>query len=373
MFACSRRLAVASRTSSGRAPCTAHAGPATGPGLRPVPTTRPSPVPGSDRAMPTGPTISPAISAAARVLTSGRQTSGPGRQPAGSRAQSGRSATVNELCLAGDGSASGHLVRNRRRQRTRRAPSGRGAQHRRSARLGTARRRRRNRADRTFRDVPLQDQVARCRGRPTVGPLRAAVAERRGQYLPAGVAGVRLGKRPTQTGLPEHVSGWLASCRNRAVGCDNRRVQAVVRRARPDDQPVITALVRRARLNPADLHWEQFVIGERDGRAVGVAQLRRHSDGTKELASLVVEPVHASTALRRKWWMPCSPTRPRLYALIDRRFAGHFYRWGFRQVGPGELPRPVTRTYLIGRAVTTPGSLLRWQRIRIVPLLRPAR
>jgi hypothetical protein len=62
-----------------------------------------------------------------------------------------------------------------------------------------------------------------------------------------------------------------------------------------------------------------------------------------------------------------------VYALIDRRFAGHFARWGFRQAGPGELPRPVTRTYLIGRAVTTLGSLLRWQRIRIVPRLRPAR
>ena len=61
-----------------------------------------------------------------------------------------------------------------------------------------------------------------------------------------------------------------------------------------------------------------------------------------------------------------------VYALIDRRFADHFARWGFRQVRPGELPRPVSRTYLIGRAVTTLGSLLRRQRIRIVPLLRPA-
>jgi hypothetical protein len=52
---------------------------------------------------------------------------------------------------------------------------------------------------------------------------------------------------PTQTGLPKHHSGSLASRRNPAVGCDNRRVQAVVRRARPDDRPVITVMVRRAR------------------------------------------------------------------------------------------------------------------------------
>jgi len=124
---------------------------------------------------------------------------------------------VNELCLVGDGSASGHLGRNR--------PSEDEASGVRPRRVippicaaGTARRRRRNRADRTFRDVHLQDQVARCRGRRAGGPLQAAVAERRGQYLPAGVAVVRLGKLPTQAGLPEHVSGWLASCRNRAVG-----------------------------------------------------------------------------------------------------------------------------------------------------------
>ena len=67
-------------------------------------------------------------------------------------------------------------------------------------------------------------------------------------------------------------------------------MQVTVRRARQDDQPVISAMVRRARLNPANLHWDRFVIAERDGRAVGVAQLRRHSDGAIELASLVVEP-----------------------------------------------------------------------------------
>lgn len=116
-------------------------------------------------------------------------------------------------------------------------------------------------------------------------------------------------------------------------------------------------MVRRARLNPAGLHWEQFVIGERDGRAVGVAQLRRHSDGTKELASLVVEPGAREHGIATQMVDALlADETAAVYALIDRRFAGHFARWGFRQVGPGELPRPVTRTYLIGRAVTTPGE-----------------
>jgi amino-acid N-acetyltransferase len=151
-------------------------------------------------------------------------------------------------------------------------------------------------------------------------------------------------------------------------------VQVVVRRARPDDQPVITAMVRRARLNPAGLRWEQFVVGERDGRAVGIAQLRRHSDGAKELASLVVEPGARGQGIATHMvdTLLAGETAA-VYALIDRRFTGHFARWGFRQVGRGDLPSSVSRTYLIGRVVTALGSLLRRQRIRIVPLLRPAR
>ena len=148
----------------------------------------------------------------------------------------------------------------------------------------------------------------------------------------------------------------------------------MVRRARADDQPVITALVRQARLNPADLQWQRFVIAERDGHAVGVAQLRRHSDGSNELASLVVEPAsrghsgatHMVDAL-------LADERGPVYTLIDRRFVHHFVRWRFTPVDPSQLPRSVFRVYRIGRVVTAVGSGLRRQRIRIVPLLRPGR
>jgi amino-acid N-acetyltransferase len=200
------------------------------------------------------------------------------------------------------------------------------------------------------------------------------MAERRGQYLRAGVAGIRPGKRADADGVARARQRVAGEPQEPAVGCDNRRVQAAVRRARPDDQPVITAMVRRVRLNPAGLHWEQFVVGERDGRAVGVAQLRRHPDGTRELGSLAVEPGAREHGIATQMVNALlAGETAAVYALIDRRFAGHFARWGFRQAGPGELPRPVSRTCVIGRAVTTLGSLLRWQRIRIVPLLRPAR
>jgi N-acetylglutamate synthase-like GNAT family acetyltransferase len=155
---------------------------------------------------------------------------------------------------------------------------------------------------------------------------------------------------------------------------DNRRVQITVRRAREEDQPVITAMVRGARLNPSGLDWRRFVVAELDGQTVGVAQLRRYSDGATELASLVVDPdkrghgiaTHMIDALLTGEQEP-------VYTLIDRRFVEHFTRWGFAPVEPSQLPRSVSRGYRIGRVVTAVGSLLRRQRIRIVPLLRPVR
>jgi N-acetylglutamate synthase-like GNAT family acetyltransferase len=155
---------------------------------------------------------------------------------------------------------------------------------------------------------------------------------------------------------------------------DNHLVDVTVRRARKDDQPVITAMVRRARLNPAGLRWERFVIAERDGRAVGLAQLRGHPDGATELASMVVDPECRGRGIAMRLVDALlADERAPVYTLIDRRFADHFARWGFARVDSGQLPRSVLRVYRIGRVVTAVGSVLRRQRIRIVPMVRPAR
>ena len=146
-----------------------------------------------------------------------------------------------------------------------------------------------------------------------------------------------------------------------------------VRRAAVEDQSAISSLVRAARLNPTGLSWPRFVVAEQDGRLVGTAQLRRHPDGALELASLVVEPLArgagVATAMVDALLQPESSA---VYTIIDRRFAGHFARWGFAPVAPVALPRSVRRTLRIGRVVTGVGSALRRSRIRLVPLARPA-
>jgi len=147
-----------------------------------------------------------------------------------------------------------------------------------------------------------------------------------------------------------------------------------VRRATESDQAEITASVRGARLNPRNLHWERFVVAERDGRLVGVAQVRQYADGVRELASLAVHPpvrgLGVGTALVDA--LLAGDDEP-TYAIVDRRYAPHYARWGFGPVSPRALPRSVARVYRIGRIVTAVGSTLRPERIRLIPLHRPGR
>jgi N-acetylglutamate synthase-like GNAT family acetyltransferase len=148
-------------------------------------------------------------------------------------------------------------------------------------------------------------------------------------------------------------------------------VDITVRQASAADEATITAMVRKARLNPRNLQWQRFVVAEHDGRIVGIAQLRLHDDGAAELASLVVEP-----ALRRQGIASrlidalLVDTQAEVYTLIDQRFVNHFNRWKFTVIDPRSLPSSVLRVYRVGRVVTTVASVLRRQPIRIVPLKR---
>lgn len=145
-----------------------------------------------------------------------------------------------------------------------------------------------------------------------------------------------------------------------------------IRRAVEADQRAITDMVRGARLNPRSLEWQRFVVAEADGRLVGVAQLRQHADGSRELASLVVTPSARGHGVAADLIDALLAERAgQAFMLVDRTFAAHYQRWGFRPVAPAGLPRSIRRQFRIGQLVTGIGSLLLRRRIRLVPLRRP--
>ena len=147
-----------------------------------------------------------------------------------------------------------------------------------------------------------------------------------------------------------------------------------IRRATAADQQGITRLVREARLNPRSLHWGRFVVAEVDGDLLGVAQVRRHRDGSHELASLVVRPEARGRGVAANMIEMVLDGEPGpVFMLVDRRFARHYQRWAFRPVEPSDLPTSMRRQLRIGRAVTALGSLLIRRRIALVALRRGPR
>jgi N-acetylglutamate synthase-like GNAT family acetyltransferase len=152
---------------------------------------------------------------------------------------------------------------------------------------------------------------------------------------------------------------------------NSRPAHVEVRPGREQDQAAITTMIRRARLNPADLQWPHFMIAEQDGQIVGVAQVRVHPDGANELASLAVAPASRGNGVATRLVDALLRDQTAdVYTLVDRRFVDHFRRWDFEWIGAAQLPRSVRRVYRIGRLVTALASVLVRRRIRIVPLRR---
>ena len=73
-----------------------------------------------------------------------------------------------------------------------------------------------------------------------------------------------------------------------------------LRRALPLDQAAIVQLVLSERLNPNQIDWHRFVVASIGGELVGVAQMRLHADGSRELGSLVVAPHHRGQGIAQR-------------------------------------------------------------------------
>jgi N-acetylglutamate synthase-like GNAT family acetyltransferase len=62
-----------------------------------------------------------------------------------------------------------------------------------------------------------------------------------------------------------------------------------IRRAQALDQTSIRALICKARINPLGLHWRRFKVAvDQGGNVIGCGQIKKHRDGSRELASIAV-------------------------------------------------------------------------------------
>ena len=113
-----------------------------------------------------------------------------------------------------------------------------------------------------------------------------------------------------------------------------------LRPAKAQDFPATRSLIRQVGINPLGLHWERFILAvDSQGDMIGCGQVKPHSDGSRELASIAVVEAWrgrgvASAIIRHLM----AAENGRLY-LTCRAGLGPFYqRFGFRQAQSGELP-----------------------------------
>jgi N-acetylglutamate synthase-like GNAT family acetyltransferase len=143
-----------------------------------------------------------------------------------------------------------------------------------------------------------------------------------------------------------------------------------IRSATIDDQATITAIVRGARLNPRDLDWRRFLVAEQAGQIAGVVQVRRHGDGSRELASLVVVPEHREQGLGAALvGALLQRERGPLDLMCMDYLEGYYARFGFRRLTSQELSPYFRRISWIAQVVALVARLFGVQ-MRLVVMRR---
>lgn len=123
-----------------------------------------------------------------------------------------------------------------------------------------------------------------------------------------------------------------------------------IRHAVETDQPIIVSFVRQAKLNPRNLHWQNFVIAEEDHQVVGIRQIKTHKQGTCAVASGFVLPEYRrqSISARLMSELVDRETGP-LYTMVDEKWALYYEQFGFWRLEVSQLPTDFLKEYRIGR------------------------
>jgi N-acetylglutamate synthase-like GNAT family acetyltransferase len=131
-----------------------------------------------------------------------------------------------------------------------------------------------------------------------------------------------------------------------------------IRPASAADQSAIRAIVYAARLIPRDLDWRRFLVAEEQGRIVGVGQVKPHSDGSRELASLAVLPKHQAQGIGGALIeaLLARESGP-VYLMCMDRLERYYQRFDFRRLGRAELPASFRFVGQLAPAFATISSL----------------
>lgn len=113
-----------------------------------------------------------------------------------------------------------------------------------------------------------------------------------------------------------------------------------IRNARRAEAQQIRDLIWRVQINPMSLDWRRFMVAvDESGLVAGCGQVKSHGDGTREMASIAVQPElqhqGIGTAVVQRLLAENSPP---LYLTCRARMEPFYQRFGFATVAPEKLP-----------------------------------
>ena len=106
------------------------------------------------------------------------------------------------------------------------------------------------------------------------------------------------------------------------------------------DFRVIKALIRAVQINPMGLHWQNFLMAtDSQGQLIGCGQIKRHQDGSCELASIAVVEHWRRGGIASLIINQLIDSHQGLLYLTCRSTLESFYqRFGFYRITLNEMP-----------------------------------
>lgn len=123
-----------------------------------------------------------------------------------------------------------------------------------------------------------------------------------------------------------------------------------LRPAGANEAAIIRKIILQAKINPTRLDWPRFVLAvDDDGNVVGCGQLKPHSDGSVELASIAVIPEYQGRGIARmiiQHLLAQHPQSP-LYLMCRSVLQPFYEKFGFRPATEDEMPPHFKRFYRV--------------------------
>jgi N-acetylglutamate synthase-like GNAT family acetyltransferase len=148
------------------------------------------------------------------------------------------------------------------------------------------------------------------------------------------------------------------------MGQNNPTDSFSLRPATQADASTIRHIISQARINPLALDWHRFILAiDPFGKVIGCGQVKPHSDGSIELASIAVLPEWRNHGIARRLIEYLLEQHPgRIYLTCQSQLGPMYRKFGFQAVQTADMTPYFKRlnriVRWIGKLTHQPGGML---------------